>query len=106
MPDIEPFQNRVPMHQIVTEMALLLRRHMAQILGSHLKMHVRTLPSWRQKEGAHTEILLYETEGTNENQENEMATVSKDNQRKTCSKKNKHFKGFCSIFFRFARFSA
>jgi hypothetical protein len=25
-------------------------------------MNIRTLPSWRQKEGAHTEILLYEIE--------------------------------------------
>jgi len=25
-------------------------------------MNIRPLPSWRQKEGAHTEILLYETE--------------------------------------------
>ena len=25
-------------------------------------MNIRTLPSWRQKEGAHTEILLYEKE--------------------------------------------
>ncbi len=31
------------------------------MLGSELKMHIRALPSWRQKEGAHTEILLYET---------------------------------------------
>ena len=29
--------------------------------GSRLKMNIRALPSWRQKEGAHTEILLYET---------------------------------------------
>lgn len=26
-------------------------------------MNIRALPSWRQKEGAHTEIILYEAEG-------------------------------------------
>ncbi|CAF4237648.1 unnamed protein product, partial [Adineta steineri] len=62
VPDIEPFQNRIPMHQIVAEMALVLRQHMSQILGSQFRMNIRTLPSWRQKEGAHTEILLYEAQ--------------------------------------------
>ncbi|CAF0852936.1 unnamed protein product [Adineta ricciae] len=66
VPDIEPFQNRVPMHQIVAEMALVLRQHMSHIIGSQLKMNIRTLPSWRQKEGAHTEILLYEKENKKE----------------------------------------
>lgn len=80
VPDIEPFQNRIPMHQIVAEMALMLRQHMSQILGelssidvmaseridaclgTQLRMNIRTLPSWRQREGAHTEILLFEKE--------------------------------------------
>lgn len=69
------------MHQIVTEMALLLRRHMSQILGSHLKMNIRALPSWRQKEGAHTEILLYENTSQVDEQ-NEMKSESKDSHRK------------------------
>ncbi|CAF1041488.1 unnamed protein product [Rotaria sp. Silwood1] len=78
VPNIEPFQSRVPMHQIVTEMALVLRQHMSQILGSQLKMNIRALPSWRQKEGAHTEILLYEIENREESQ-NDEKTLSKEN---------------------------
>ncbi|CAF4284959.1 unnamed protein product, partial [Rotaria sp. Silwood2] len=78
VPNIEPFQNRVPMHQIVTEMALVLRQHMSHILGSQLKMNIRALPSWRQKEGAHTEILLYEIENREESQ-NDEKNLSKEN---------------------------
>ncbi|UJR28452.1 hypothetical protein I4U23_009692 [Adineta vaga] len=69
VPDIEPFQNRIPMHQIIAEMALVLRQHMSHIFGSQLKMNIRTLPSWRQKEGAHTEILLYEKENNKKSSE-------------------------------------
>lgn len=69
------------MHQIVTEMALVLRQHMSHILGSQLKMNIRALPSWRQREGAHTEILLYETEG-GERLENDAKSLSKESNSK------------------------
>lgn len=93
------------MHQIITEMALILRQHMSQILGnfleltkrisrvflyagSKLKMNIKALPSWRQKEGAHTEILLYETDHK-DGQHNDASSVSKESsskktQAKTC----------------------
>jgi hypothetical protein len=51
------------------------------LLGSQLKMNIRALPSWRQKEGAHTEILLYETEGR-EGLQNDSKSVSKESNSK------------------------
>ncbi|CAF1014951.1 unnamed protein product [Didymodactylos carnosus] len=72
-PNIQPFQNRVPMHQLVTEMALILKDHMSELLGSQkLKMGIRTLPTWKRREGAHTEILLYEKDV------NETKSISQD----------------------------
>jgi hypothetical protein len=44
-------------------------------------MNIRALPSWRQKEGAHTEILLYETEG-GEGLQNDASSVSKESNSK------------------------
>jgi len=44
-------------------------------------MNIRALPSWRQKEGAHTEILLYETEGR-EGLQNDSKSVSKESNSK------------------------
>jgi hypothetical protein len=44
-------------------------------------MNIRALPSWRQKEGAHTEILLYETE-KREGQDHDGASVSKESSSK------------------------
>jgi hypothetical protein len=44
-------------------------------------MNIRALPSWRQKEGAHTEILLYETE-KREGQEHDDTSVSKESNSK------------------------
>ena len=44
-------------------------------------MNIRALPSWRQKEGAHTEILLYEMEQREEPQ-NDAKSVSKDSNSK------------------------
>ena len=40
-------------------------------------MNIKALPSWRQKEGAHTEILLYETENR-EGLQNDASSVSKE----------------------------
>jgi hypothetical protein len=51
------------------------------LLGSQLKMNIRALPSWRQKEGAHTEILLYET-GNGEGLQNDEKSVSKESNSK------------------------
>jgi hypothetical protein len=50
-------------------------------LGSQLKMNIRALPTWRQKEGAHTEILLYETEG-GDGLQNDSTSVSKESSSK------------------------
>ncbi len=50
-------------------------------LGSQLRMNIRALPSWRQKEGAHTEILLYET-GDGEGLQNDASSVSKESNSK------------------------
>lgn len=44
-------------------------------------MNIRPLPSWRQKEGAHTEILLYEVAQRDEPQ-NDATSVSKDSHSK------------------------
>ncbi|CAF1942126.1 unnamed protein product [Rotaria magnacalcarata] len=88
VPNIEPFQNRVPMHQIVTEMALVLRQHMSNILGSQLRMNIRALPSWRQKEGAHTEILLYESEGGGGGTKNDTKVITKENSNSTNLKRD------------------
>ncbi|CAF3684207.1 unnamed protein product [Rotaria socialis] len=88
VPNIEPFQNRVPMHQIVTEMALVLRQHMSNILGSQLRMNIRALPSWRQKEGAHTEILLYESEGGAGGTKNDTKILTKENSNSTNLKRD------------------
>jgi hypothetical protein len=44
-------------------------------------MNIRALPSWRQKEGAHTEILLYET-GNGEGLQNDEKSVSKESNSK------------------------
>ena len=44
-------------------------------------MNIRALPSWRQKEGAHTEILLYEVAQRDEPQ-NDAKSISKDSHSK------------------------
>ena len=44
-------------------------------------MNIRALPSWRQKEGAHTEILLYETDHREE-LINDVKSVSKESNSK------------------------
>jgi len=44
-------------------------------------MNIRALPSWRQKEGAHTEILLYESE-RGEGPQNDSKSVSKESNSK------------------------
>jgi len=51
------------------------------LLGSQLKMNIKALPSWRQKEGAHTEILLYETED-GKGRQDDLKSASKESSRK------------------------
>lgn len=53
-------------------------------------MNIRALPSWRQKEGAHTEILLYETDHK-DGQYNDASSVSKESSSKRTNGKTRVF---------------
>ncbi len=57
------------------------------MLGSQFKMNIRALPSWRQKEGAHTEILLYETQNR-EGLQNDAKSLSKETNSKFKNQEN------------------
>lgn len=62
MPDFEPFEHRIPLRQIIIEMASYLKKELSEKMGVNLKAKLNTLPKWQNTQGAHTEIVVYEDE--------------------------------------------
>lgn len=59
-PNIEPFENRVPLRQIIIEMANFLKKELSATMGINLKAKFNPLPKWQKLQGSHTEIVVYE----------------------------------------------
>ncbi len=83
IPKINDFEHRIPLKQIVIEMASFLKQELSEKIGEwaerfknlrkccilflfvegvKLKAKFNPLPKWQKMQGAHTEILVYEDE--------------------------------------------
>jgi hypothetical protein len=87
VPNIEPFENRIPLRQIIIEMANFLKKELSESMGSllnlfyfyswyivpfiyagvNLKAKFNPLPKWQKMQGSHTEIVVYEDENLSKN---------------------------------------